>query len=73
MLFFIITISINILWYIWSLLGNDRNTQATNNTGVMFSLVRAATDAMQRVIHAANNTRVVFSVGSDLRMYKESL
>jgi hypothetical protein len=44
------------------LLGNGRNTHLANNTGAVFSVVRAATIVMQRAIHAANDIEEVFSV-----------
>jgi 3-deoxy-D-arabino-heptulosonate 7-phosphate (DAHP) synthase class II len=50
-----------VLWRVDPLLGNDRNTHAANNTRAVFSVVPAATVAMQHAIHAANNTEAVFS------------
>jgi hypothetical protein len=52
--------SISILWRIDPLLGNVRNTHAANNTGAVFSVVRAAAVAMQHAIHAANSSGAVF-------------
>jgi hypothetical protein len=54
----------NTLWRIDLLLVNASNTHAANNIGAVFSVVRAATVAMQRAIHAANNAEGVFSMGS---------
>jgi hypothetical protein len=62
-----------ILWRIDPLLGNVRNTHTANNTGAVFSLVLAATVAMQRVIHAASNTKGLFSIGFESRLCNESL
>jgi hypothetical protein len=43
------------------LLGIARNTHAANNTGAVFSVVRAATVVIQRAIRAINNNEAVFS------------
>jgi hypothetical protein len=59
-----------ILWGTDLLLGNARNTHAANNTGVVFSVIRAANIAMQRAIHAANNRERLFSVFSLPSGYK---
>jgi 3-deoxy-D-arabino-heptulosonate 7-phosphate (DAHP) synthase class II len=40
--------SLKILWQVDPLLGNARNIHAANNTGVVFSVVRARTVAMER-------------------------
>jgi hypothetical protein len=48
--------------HIYPLLGNARNTHAANNTGAVFSVIRAATVAVQRAMHTANKSGAVFSV-----------
>jgi hypothetical protein len=52
----------NVLWRIDPLLGNVRKVHAANNTGAVFSMVRAATVAMQLLMHEANNTEEMFSM-----------
>jgi hypothetical protein len=46
-----------VLWHTDTLLGNGRNTHATNNTRVVFSVVRARIIAMQRTLNAFSRAR----------------
>jgi hypothetical protein len=46
-----------VLWCIDPLLGNARNTHPANNTGAVFSVVRARTVAMQRTLSVFSRAR----------------
>jgi hypothetical protein len=59
----------NILWCIDLLLGNLRDTHATNNKGPVVSVVIEATIILQRAIHAANVQYSVFCAA----LYEPSL